>query len=143
MKSSIELSELLAAIIRSENEVSQIESDLAERGIAAKIKIAELETVQIEKWAEIKAHMEETGEYEIILSGSATNYKICYSAQRESVKVSDPNAVPDEWVKTERKPKLKEIGDYLKALREAGQPLPNWANLELSEKRVSWKAVKK
>lgn len=86
----------------------------------------------------IESLMKESGEYEILLPGeNGIDYKINYSTPRQSVKIVDPNAVPDLFCKIERKPKLKEIGDLLKA---GGSH--NWASLEYGEKKLQWKAVK-
>ncbi len=96
-----------------------------------------------EAWCDIQTLMEESGEVEVLIPGALNDAKIAWSTPRETVKVVDPLAVPDHLCKIERKPKLKEIGDELKALRESGQPLPNWAVFELGRPKLGWRAVKK
>lgn len=94
-------------------------------------------------WDAVASLMAATGEYEAVLPGIDTDYLIAWSKPRESVKVIDPEAVPDEFCKLERKPRLKEIGDMLKECRDNGITLPNWAALEPGQPKLGWKPVKK
>ena len=80
------------------------------------------------------------GVREDITKGEFIDYVINYTTPRISVKVENPDAVPDKFVKIERKPKLKEIGDELKRLQEAGEDLPNWAIMELGQSKLTYKA---
>jgi hypothetical protein len=93
-------------------------------------------------WDAIAALMEETGEPEVVLPGEVTDFKIGWSNPPERVKV-EPDAVPEEFCKIERKPKLKDIGDYLKGLREQGAAFPNWASFERGEPKLGWKSIKR
>jgi hypothetical protein len=86
--------------------------------------------------------MAETGKVEVLLPGAVTDFKIGWSTPRETVRV-EPDAVPDEFCKIERKPRLKEIGEYLKGLRDAGEPFPNWGGFQTGASKPAWKAVKK
>lgn len=87
-------------------------------------------------WIEIEKLMAESGEYEINLLKH--HAKICYSSPRQSVKIVDIDAMPDEFCYIVRKPKLKEIGNMLKAGLQT-----NYASLEYGEKKLMWKAIKK
>jgi len=49
--------------------------------------------------------------------------------------------VPEEFLKKE--PKRKEILDYLKKLREAGEPMPSWATITRRAGSLYYKPVKK
>jgi hypothetical protein len=70
------------------------------------------------------------------------DFKIGWTTPRETVK-AEPDATPDQFCKIERKPKLKEIAEHLKHLRQANLPLPNWASFERGASKLAWKAVKK
>jgi hypothetical protein len=88
-------------------------------------------------WLVVEKMMAENGEYEVVIPAEGFNYKINYSTPRQSVKVIDPDAVPDHLCKIERKPRLKEIGDLLKAGESH-----NWASLEYGDKHLQWKVTK-
>lgn len=77
-------------------------------------------------------------EESVIVKGGYQNWKISYTKPRGKVKVTNIDAVPDEFVKIEKKPKLKEIGEYLD---EHG--LSNWAEIETSEPKIQIKGIKK
>lgn len=85
----------------------------------------------------MKEAMQTTGEYELDLKGEYCDYKVYYTTPRKSVKV-DVEAVPDEFCKIVKTPKLKEIGELL----ESETP-PNWARYELGESKLTYKMVKK
>ncbi|WP_020469688.1 hypothetical protein [Zavarzinella formosa] len=93
-------------------------------------------------WEAVSELMRESGEYEILLPGAASDYKITYSQGTEVV-TGDPQAAPDEWVKTERTLKKKELLAHLKQLRENGEALPNWANLERTPAKLGYRLMKK
>lgn len=96
--------------------------------------------------AEIDALMKETGEYEVLIPGAPgdmMDYVVGYSTPREAVKIPDVEALPEEFVKIEKKAKLREIGEHLKTLRDSSEPWPNWATLEKGEPKLSWKAIKR
>ena len=73
--------------------------------------------------------------------GDHCDYKIARSAAPEKVEVPDVSAVPEEFLKQE--PKRKEILDYLKKLREAGEPMPAWATITRGAGSLGYKPVKK
>lgn len=131
-----------AAILQAEEAVSEVKArkQQAETMLSQELngKEAALEKVL----ADMEALLGETGEFEVFLPGEVTDFKIGFSTPRETVK-ADPEATPDAFCKTERKPKLKEIGEHLKALREAGADLPNWATFQLGQSKLQWKAIKK
>lgn len=97
---------------------------------------------QVEKAkAVVEKMMAETGEYELFIpesEGSSRGYRVGWSTPRQSVKIVNADAVPDDLCKIERKPKLKEIGDLLKAGLQT-----NYAALEYGEKKLQYKWVKK
>lgn len=117
------------AAIKVEMNRLNSELELNERGLRA-------------AWQTVADLMAATGEVEMLLPGTGVDYKVGWTTPRESVKV-EPEAVPDEFCKLERKPKLREIGEWLREQRDAGVDLPNWGRFELGERRLSWKAVKK
>jgi len=99
---------------------------------------AEAEMKVREAWAAIEAIMSETGEYEIMLPApGGVQYQIGWSVPKQSVKVIDDDAVPDEFCRLKREPdkkKIKEAMDY-------GTKL-NWARLEFGESHLQWKIIK-
>lgn len=129
-------------VLSAEERIASDKAKLAEVTINLKSAIAEAEIELTEAWKQIEQLLSETGEYEALLPGTVTDYKIGWSSPVERVK-ADPDATPDEFCKIERKPKLKEIGEHLKAIRAEGQPLPNWASFERGEPKLGWKAVKR
>ncbi len=130
-----------AKVLCAEERISTGKAKLAEVTTTLKGDIAEGELALQDAWKEIEQLLGETGEYEVLLPGTVTDYKIGWSRASERIS-ADPDATPDEFCKIERKPKLKEIGDHLKALRDTGQALPNWASFERGEPKLGWKAVK-
>lgn len=99
--------------------------------------IATLEAERDSIIAAFDAEMKANGVLEDIIQGKLHNYKIAYQKQPERV-VVEADAVPDEYCKIERKPKLAEI----KAMLQDGAQT-NWAKLERSEPKLNWKMVKK
>lgn len=131
-----------AEVLKAEDAMSAAKAKLAEVTTPLEIAANQAEHALGVAWVEVQKLMAETGEVEVRLLGSVTDYKIGWSNPPERVK-AEPDATPDEFCKIERKPKLKEIGVHLKELRDSGQPLPNWASLERGEPKLVWKAVKK
>jgi hypothetical protein len=80
-----------------------------------------------------------TGEYEVNVPGEYCDYKIYFTTPRASIKVISAYAVPDEFCKTERIAKLKEIKEYLDTVKD----LPNWATIEMSQPKLTYKIQKK
>jgi hypothetical protein len=132
-----------AAVRKAEQVVDVAIAELKEQERLLRPKILESETLLRDAWLKIEHLMVETGEVELILPGEFYDFKIGYGATRDSVKVVDPAAVPDEYVKLERKPLLKEIGEYLRGLRDGSVAMPNWAALERSPPKLGYKVVKK
>ena len=143
-KSSIKEHE--TALIRAFADVISAEKAIAREKAEMdrhKLEVNKAESSLQRAWETIAGLMKETGEVEVLLPGETTDYRIGYGTPRESVSIENPDAVPDEWCKMERAPKKKEIGEHLKALRDAGEALPNWAKLERGEAKLQWKAVKR
>lgn len=133
------LTALLGKVIGAEQEIAECKRQ--ENLLEARKRDAE-KAMQA-AWDGIAALMAESGEYEVLLPGRANDYRISYGAARESVQVADADAVPDAFVRLERKPLKKEIGEHLKALRESGEAMPNWATLEKGERKLGYRLVKK
>lgn len=138
-----ELMEAFAKVLSREEILREAEAKLKEATteLSRLVNHAEIDLKQA--WEEVDNFLRENGVTETIIPGRHMDYKVSYGTPRESVKVIDPEAVPDEFVKLERKPKLKEIGEMLKKLRESGQALPNWATFQWGERKLGWKAVKR
>lgn len=124
-----ELLEAEAALLKKEAEAKQIKWELDQ-------DIALIERYVSQKQEELKKLMGD--EKSILIEDELQNWKISYTKPRGKVKVTNIDAVPDELVKIEKKPMLKEIGAYLD---EHG--LSNWAEIETSEPKLTWRAVKK
>lgn len=132
-----------AAVLRAEEQarLAKVELDRVTTGLRTTINQAEAE--QDAAWAEIAALMAETGEPEITLPGEANDFVIGWTTPREAVDVPDAQAVPDEFVQVERKPRKKEIGDHLKTLREQSMPPPNWATFKRGEVKLGYRLKKR
>lgn len=130
-------------VLRAEDRIRLAKSELDDATSRLKLEINQGEHDLAVAWEGMQALMAETGEVETTLPGAANDYRIHWTSPRESVKVEDADAVPDEWCKIERKPKLAEIGKMLKGLAATGGQFPNWATLERGEAKLAWKAVKK
>lgn len=127
---------------KAEQEAASHKAELDKHTARLKIAISKAESRAEAARDAIARLMKETGQYEIVLSGEVSDYVIAYSTPRESVK-GDVMAAPEEFVVVERKLKKKEVGDYLKKLREEGKDFPNWASFERGEPVLQWKATKK
>jgi hypothetical protein len=130
------------AVLAAEEKVSDVKRRQEEAAILLQQERNGVETVLERAWIEVEKLMAETGEVEVILPGDVTDFKIAWSTPRETVKV-EPEAVPDEFCKMERKPRLKEIMDYLKGLRDASLDFPNWASFQTGSSKLGWKAIKR
>lgn len=93
----------------------------------------EIEDVKLE----IKSEMDNGGVLEDLIEGEFVNYKIYFTTSKGSVKVPDASAVPDEFCDIIRKPKLREIKDYI------DENKVNWATIEFNEPKLSYKVIKK
>lgn len=138
-----ELIEAFGEVVRTENEIAEAKSAFEQVQAEHATKLRSVEAALGAAWAKVDGLLLESGEVSVVLPGTVTDYEIYRTTPRESVKLIDPAAVPDTFCKVERKPKLKEIADYLRAQGRASLTLPNWAALELGESRWAWKAVKK
>jgi hypothetical protein len=125
-------------------------SDILIRWMEAEKNISELKTKKAEIEAEITkydreleaargeytAYMKDNGLTEDEIIGEYVNYKISFSKPRGNVKC-EPSAVPDEFCDIVRKPRLKEIREYLE------ENTVNWAAIEFAEPTLSYKVTKK
>ena len=123
-------------VLTQERLAAQAQSELMAVTCEIKIRIGKAERAQEAAWAQIAEMMKETGEVEILIPGEGCNYKLAYSAVRQSVEVNE-DAVPKEYCKEVLKPKLKEIKEML----ESGTAC-NWARFKESEPKLTWRAVK-
>lgn len=132
------LSAAFDTLLSAEMESSRIDGEMTKATALLKIQKAEADTAVVNAWQAIKSLMDETGEAEVVLAaGNGTWNKIYYTTARENLKV-EADAVPDEFCKIERKPKLREIGEYLKTTDN----LPNWCRYEKGESKLAWRNVK-
>ena len=136
---------LLAIIHKSERAVVAIEAEQARVNDSyEKRKAVELDARRraIDSFAAI---MEKTGEVEVVLPGENVDYVVRWTTPRESVKIVDIRAVPDEYLNepAERTAKKKEIGLYIKECRKLNKPLPNWAVMEKGKSELTWGSRKK
>jgi serine/threonine-protein kinase len=130
-----------AVLLRAEQE--EREAEAAVRAVREQYEPAlrRSRQAQEESWKEIAELMSRAGEVEAIVPGEHCDYKIAPSSAPEKVDVPDVGAVPEEFLKKE--PKRKEILDYLKKLREAGAPPPDWATITRGAGSLCYKPVKK
>ena len=127
------IEDILIRWMEADKAVSDIkkEADAVEQ----RLKAAQAESDSARDAA--KDYMAETGEYQVDIEGGLADYQIYWTAARESLKVENPDAVPDEFCKIERKPKLREIADYIK-----DNPV-NWAVMEKGTSKLTYKLKKK
>lgn len=137
------LTKLFSEWIKAEELLHEAEKRLSETSQVLQLEVNGLSSKVKRVREEIGEVLQKNGVLETIIPGKVMDYKVYFPTPKESVKVEDVNAVPDEWCRVERKANLKEIGEYMKGLREVDAPLPNWAIFQTGETKVSWKAVKK
>ena len=129
--------DLFMAVLEAEKAVAEASNKLAQaQTLFGQVK-AKAEHQLALAWAAFEADMKEGGEYEVFIEDITHDYKIAYQKGREKVIIADESAVPDEFCKIERKPKLREIAEHLKTAQT------NWAKFERSEPKLQWKIVKK
>jgi serine/threonine-protein kinase len=130
-----------AAVLRAEQE--EREAEAAIRAVRDQYEpvLRRCRQVQEESWEAIAQLLARLGAAEVVVPGEHCDYKIARSSAPEKVEVPDVTSVPEEFLKKE--PKRKEIHDYLKKLRDAGEPLPSWATLTRGAGALGYKPVKK
>jgi serine/threonine-protein kinase len=130
-----------AAVLRAEQE--EREAEAAVRAVRDQVEavLQRSRQAQADSWEVIAKLMAQTGESEVVLPGDQCDYKIALSSAPEKVAVPDVSAVPEEFLKKE--PKRKEILDHLKKLRDAGEPMPDWATITRGAGSLCYKPVKK
>ncbi len=136
-----ELRAAFAAVLRAEQE--EREAETAIRAVRDQYEpvLRRARQAQEAAWEDIAQLLAQSGEVEAVVPGEHCDYKIALSNPPEKVDVPDVSAVPEEFLKKE--PKRKEILDYLKKLREAGAPLPDWATLTRGAGSLCYKPLKK
>jgi hypothetical protein len=131
----------LAAVLRAEQEEREAEATIRAVRDQHEPILRRCRQTQENAWEAIAKLLDQTGEVEVVVLGEHCDYKIALSSPPEKVDVPDVSAVPEEFLKKE--PKRKEILDYLKKLREAGKPLPDWATITRGPGSLCYKPVKK
>lgn len=135
----MELKEAFVKLREAEDELHRLECEKkqADDEMAAFLDRAKSD---IERYENICATiMRENGVLEDVVEGLVSNYKLYFGSPRRTIDIVDENAVPDEWVKIERKPKKREIAN---AFKDAAS-LPNWLQWKEGEGRFQWRPVKK
>jgi hypothetical protein len=122
----------IQAWIDADNAVAKAKELYDKTEMQLKIVMNQAQKAAEQARKEVERMMAETGEYEI----TEGNIKVAWSTPRMSVRVIDPDAVPEEFCKIERKPKLKEIKEYLETTE------CNWAKLEPGEIKLNWRYIK-
>lgn len=137
------LFESFAKILKAEDVEREAKKIKQEAESTVRRMLAEAETAKETAWHKIEELMAEQGVVEELLEGKANDYKIAWQKGRETVEIHSADAVPDEFVKVERKPMKKEIQEHMNHLRESGGELPNWASFKPASSKLGWKTVKK
>src|SRR5262249_24610025 len=135
------LQRALAAVLRAEQEEREAEAAIRAVRDQYELVLRRCRQAQEDSWEAIAKLMAQIGAVEVLVPGDHCEYKIALSSAPEKVDVPDVTAVPEEFVKKE--PKRKDILDYLKNLREAGEPMPTWATLTRGAGALCYKPVKK
>jgi hypothetical protein len=126
------MSDILIRWLEAEKNISELKEK--KQSIEAEIKKYERELQGAV--TEYTAYMNDNGLTEDEISGEYVNYKISFSKPRGNIKC-EPSAVPDDFCDIIRKPKLKEIRDFLE-----DNPV-NWACVEFAEPTLTYKVIKK
>lgn len=145
-----------AQIHKAFNNLLQAEVRLAEAdGVLKKttgplqMEVRNAENAIKAHWIEIRNLMEDAGIVEenipgdVVEGGALSDFRISYSTPPRKVVIADENALPEEFTKTERTPKRKEIAEFLRSREEAKLSMPNWACLERAEPKLQWRSIKK
>lgn len=135
----MELKDMFSSLLKAVDRLSQIEKEKAiqeammETRLAfAKEQVATFETM-------CANYLRENGLLEEKVEGAVCMYKLSFSRPQKSVEIVDIDAVPDEFVKTERTAKKKEIKDAYKDAKT----LPNWLQFKPGKSTFTWKPMKK
>ena len=128
------MSELFARWVAADAKIASLEHHIAE---------LEAEKQQQEREADdaanqIRKEMIENGVSEDLIEGEIINYIIYFTKSRGAVKCPNSDAVPDRFCKIERKPEFKKIREFL----DEGNQV-NWATIEFSEPKLTYRLVKK
>lgn len=126
------MSELLIRWLEAEKNISALKEQKSVIEEQLKTYERELESAT----SAYAVFMNENGLVEDEVEGEFVKYKVMFSKPRGSVKC-EPSAVPDEFCDIIRKPRLKEIREYLE------ENSVNWATIEFSEPKLTYKLVKK
>lgn len=137
-----ELKVAFEAVLKAEAARAEAESDLEKITHNLKMDLCEKEMLVTNAMLSVEKIMKAQGVLEDFVPGDGVKYKLYYSTPHEKVKVPDVNAVPEEYIKTEKSAKLAKIGEHLKELRVTKAAMPNWATLEMGTSKLSWKALK-
>lgn len=126
------IEQILVEWMEADNQVYDIKQRIKE--LETQLVLAE--TQSSDCMIKAKDYMNSEGILEDTINGEKLDYKLSFTKPRGSVKCPDSDAVPDEFCKIERKPKLKEIKEYLDAGNES-----NWASIEYTEPKVTYKVM--
>lgn len=126
------MSELLIRWLEAEKNISALKEQKSVIEEQLKTYGRELESAT----SAYAVFMKENGLVEDVVEGEFVEYKVMFSKPRGSVKC-EPSAVPDEFCDIIRKPRLNEIREYLE------ENSVNWATIEFSEPKLTYKLVKK
>lgn len=125
-------------ILQTEEALSLAKSELQKATIIFGNIVSEKQSALDAAWKEMEAHMTATGEFELEFPAPAgLKYIVNWSTPRQSVKIVDDAAVPDEFCRVKREPDKKKIKEEL----ESGKA-HNWASLEYGEKHLQWRSIK-
>jgi len=130
--------ELFKAVLDCEAELSEAKAELQKATTLFGQRVNGCEKKLADAWKEVEDYMTSTGEYELSFPAPAGQaYIVNYSTPRQSVKITDDDAVPDELCRIKREPDKKKIKEEL----ENGKAF-NWASLQYGEKHLQWRCVK-
>lgn len=130
--------DLFKAVLECEADLSAAKTELQKATTLFGQRVNGCEKKLADAWKEVESYMASTGEYEMEFPAPAgQKYVVGWSTPRQSVKIVDDAAVPDEFCRIKREPDKKKIKEEL----ESGKA-HNWASLEYGEKHLQWRSVK-
>lgn len=128
----VHLLESIDELKRLESEKKQADFEMGKFMAEAKAKVDQYEGM-------CSRLMREDGVTEEIIESDLARFKLTFSTPTKTLDIPDVDAVPDEFIKTERKPMKREIKDAYGDF----DVLPNWVQWKEGESKFVYRVLKK
>ena len=131
-----------AKVVQAERAEAELNAQLTAAENRLKPLIAAANKALADAWSDVECLLSETGETEATVQYDAGLVARIHYTTPGVKCVVDADACPEEYAKTERKPKLNDIKRDFLDLWKAGAHTPNWVSFEAGEPKLSWKPTK-